>query len=138
MKRKHFHQSTTLAFCILTALLLTEALAGDIENTLRRGGAVSGRVVEASTGAAVPLVEIQLWNESGEYRDGALTDMHGRYRIEELPAGRYFAATLESGYADELYLGRPCPYGECDPTAGTPIEVRGGAVTGSVDFVLER
>ena len=125
-------------FFLLAALLLTENLAGDIENGLRFGGVISGRVVDASTGEPVPLVEIQLWNESGEYRDAALTDMHGRYSIDGLASGRYFASTLESGFADELYHGQPCPFGECEPTAGTPIEVRGGAVTGSVDFTLVR
>lgn len=138
LKRKNFQQSTTLAFFILTALLLAENLAGEIQNSQRRGGSISGRVVEASTGEPVPLVEIQLWNESGEFRDTALTDMHGRYSIDELPSGRYFAATLESGFADELYLGRSCPFEECDPTAGTPIEVHGGAVTSGIDFVLGR
>lgn len=138
LKRKNFQQSSTLAFFILAALLLTGAVSGDIEDTLRRAGAITGQVIEASTGAPLPLVEIQLWNESGDYRGAGLTDMHGRYVIDGLAAGRYFAATLESGFADELYLGRSCPYGECDPTAGTPIEVRAGAVTGGVDFVLGR
>ena len=137
LKSKDFQQSVKLMFFILAALLLAKNLAGDIENSLRRAGAVSGRVVE-STGEPVPLVEIQLWNESGEYRDAALTDMHGRYSIDGLPSGRYFASTLESGFGDQLYRGRSCPFGDCEPTAGTPIEVVVGGVTAGVDFTLER
>ena len=137
LKRKNFQQSATLMFFVLAAILLSENLAGGIEIGLRLGGTISGRVVEASTGEPVPLVEIQLWNESGEYRDAALTDMHGRYSIDGVPSGRYFAATLESGFTDELYRGKACPFGECEPTAGTAIEVLAGGVTAGVDFVLD-
>ena len=59
----------------------------------------------------------------------------GIHRDHEL---RYYAGTIESGFLDELFRDRPCPLGECDPTAGTPIEVSGGVTTANVDFVLQR
>ena len=138
LKNKHFQRSSTLLLLAFTALLSVGNLAGDIENTPRRAGAITGRVVEGRTGDGVPLVEIQVWSESGQYLDAALTDMNGLYEIEGLAAGRYFAGTLESGFRDELYSGAPCPFGDCDPTLGTPIEVQVGAVTSGVDFTLTR
>lgn len=137
-RRTILRRALTLPPLLLAALLAAGSLAAAIDTDAERRGAISGTVVEAATGEIVPLVEIQVWNEAGDYVEAALTDMHGLYAVDDLPAGRYFASTMESGFRDELFDDRPCPIGECDPTAGTPIEVRGGATTTDVDFMLER
>lgn len=123
---------------VLIALLMAESLTATIESHGTHRGSITGKVLEAPKGHGIPLVEVQIWNEAGEYLDAVLTDMDGLYSVAGLPSGRYFAATVESGFADTLFKGRSCPLGECDPTTGTPIEVSDGATTTDIDFLLQR
>ena len=127
-----------LSVFLVAAVLLASTLAAAVDSGAARFGSISGLVLEARSGEPIPLVEIQIWNELGEYRETALTDMSGGFLIEGLVPGHYYATTMESGFLDELYSDRMCPISECDPTDGTPIEVSAGAMTVDVDFHLER
>ncbi len=60
----------------------------DVELRLRRGGRITGQVVDAS-GAGLPEREVDLWSWEGNLRRDAATDAAGRFSFENLPAGHY-------------------------------------------------
>ncbi len=62
----------------------------------------------------------------------ASTNVHGRYEIRDLPAGRYLVSVIRSGYL-------PITYGQRNPgEPGTPVELSDGQVIENVDFALPR
>ena len=58
-------------------------------------GTLTGKVVDAETGEALPGVNIVI---EGTMR-GAATDLEGAYRVKDLPAGSYSAVATMIGYA---------------------------------------
>lgn len=58
------------------------------------GGAVGGRVVEAEGGEPVPAAEVRLEGEDAR----AVTDAEGRFRLPEIPPGRYVLRVRHTGY----------------------------------------
>ena len=62
----------------------------------------------------------------------ASTNVHGRYEIKDLPAGRYLVSVIRSGYL-------PITYGQRNPgEPGTPVELADGQVIENIDFALPR
>jgi hypothetical protein len=59
----------------------------------------------------------------------------GDYVTANLPAGTYYAQTLNSGgYINEQYNGITCA--PCSATGGTPIVVTAGSTTSAINFAL--
>jgi protocatechuate 3,4-dioxygenase beta subunit len=116
------------------------AVTSGIDFTLDRPGAVSGRVTDASTGASLPGIEVEIWDAVGNLVREATTDVAGRYLADGLPLGSLFVTTRNSqGYLDELWSDLPCWHGVptgCNPTKGTPVPVSAGQTTDSIDFGL--
>ncbi|MGE3886031.1 MAG: carboxypeptidase regulatory-like domain-containing protein [Vicinamibacterales bacterium] len=114
------------------------------------GGVVSGVVSDAATSAPLVDVTVELLDldttgssfVSRTYR--AQTDTSGSYRFQGMPAGRYYAYTVNNlGYVDEVYDNVPCPSGCVDQeifvtTQGAPILVSLGATASGKDFALDR
>lgn len=108
-----------------------------IDFALRLGGAISGRLREASTGLAIAFHYVGAFSDTGEFLEESESDEAGRYRIQGLATGSYRVATGDSGiYRDELYDDLPCEP-SCDPTLGTPVEVVVAETTPAIDFALE-
>ena len=105
------------------------------------GPGISGTVTTVDSGLPLEGVEVQLFSQSGISIASVATDSQGAYTLADLPAGTFFAVTLNSeGYVDELYDNILCPGGGdvgCDPTAGTPIVVTAGSTTRDIDFALD-
>jgi len=114
------------------------------------GGVVSGVVSDAATLAPLVDVTVELLDldttgssfVSRTYR--AQTDTSGSYRFQGMPAGRYYAYTVNNlGYVDEVYDNVHCPSGCVDQeifvtTQGAPILVSLGATASGKDFALDR
>lgn len=128
--------------CAVEATPVTVALGEErpgIDFTLEPLGAISGRIVDQTTGAAIAGLPLIVHDPRGGIAF-AQTDSAGSYLGESLPRGTYTVETegwpepLE--FVDRMYDGIPCFLGRCDPAGGTPVEVFSGTTTGGIDLAL--
>jgi hypothetical protein len=116
-----------LLWCLLSLALYAQARAGVITGTIRRADgapAVDVRVAAVSVGGVAAA------KGGGQALDGiARTDAVGRYRLDGLPAGRYYvlAGTLN----DPTYF--PGVNAVKDARA---VTVAGGGAIGNIDMTL--
>ena len=118
-------------------VVVRESVTG-IDVALMRGGRLTGHVTDGATGAPVSGFQVSLFDAAGRQVAYASTDQSGAYLVTDLVTGSYFVRFGDSGggYPPELYDNLPCPNGTCYLPAGTPVIVRAGATTGSVDAAL--
>jgi hypothetical protein len=110
----------------------------NVDFALPRGGSISGRVRDATTGAGV-VAGVNLRDARGYNTAWTSTDGNGDYALVGLPAGSYFVQALpDRPYLGLLFDGLPCYRMTCDPTAGTPVSVSLGVATSGIDFALPR
>jgi hypothetical protein len=98
-------------------------------------GALHGVVTNTATSAAVAGTAVGVFDAAGAAIGSAITSEDGRFAVNNLPDGFYFART--SGTADlidELYDDIACETG-CAVTSGTAISVGSGLAT-SIAFSL--
>ena len=120
-----------------TPISVTNAVnTGGINFALQKGGQIAGKVTDASN-SPVANVEVDIYDANGTGADFAVTDASGNYvTVQALPAGTYYARTINSGFIDQIYNGITCT-GTCDVTTGSPITVTLGATTGNINFSLQ-
>ncbi len=109
------------------ALAIAAAAAATVSSEQRPVPHLTGRVIDAETGIAIPGVTIRL---SGGREFTATTDREGRYWSESLPNGMYFVVASKDGYL---------PSEPQSPT-GVPLRLRirdGGALSVQQDWMLE-
>ncbi len=109
---------------------------GGIDLALDRLGAISGTVSQRTTGEPIEGAMIFIRKETGNPHLYTMSSSTGTYLVEMLPPGNYTARVQDDYHQGELYDDIPCE--GCDPAAGTPIAVDLNAVTGDIDFALER
>lgn len=115
---------------------------GNVDFSLRRGLGISGRLVGEGHGFGLPGVSVTAFDPDGMPIGSARTDELGGYRIRTLPAGTFFvrAGVAVTGIVtrtevlDELYDDVPCPFGDCDVTAGTPFVLEAESDATGIDF----
>ena len=121
------------------AVELSSTTAG-VDFALQRLGTISGTLTDAASGDPIISEYVIFWDAAGD-RLQSRTNSSGFYQIEGLPTGMYFASTNTDIFFDQLYDDLPCPdsgFGDCDPTAGTPIAVALNSTTAGIDFALQR
>ncbi|MEM8994756.1 MAG: carboxypeptidase regulatory-like domain-containing protein [Acidobacteriota bacterium] len=101
-------------------------------------GAVLSGTVTASGGTDVPAGLVSLYNPSGQAVASGVLDFTGRWSVEGLGAGTYYALADLNLHADRLWDGLPCAALPCDPTSGTPITVTLGETVAGINFVTDR
>jgi 5-hydroxyisourate hydrolase-like protein (transthyretin family) len=106
------------------------------------GGAISGRITNAATGAPIANMGVSinaLVNGSLRFAGSAATNAAGEYRVGGLATGTYFAFTGvgNSGFMNELYDNVLCPLGCNMVASGTEIAVTVRTTTGNRDFALD-
>lgn len=114
----------------------------DLVVPLYRGGAISGRVVDAF-GDPVESAAVQVLRLTGEGqarpRNGAETDDRGEFRVPKLEPGRYLLFVAHRNRADDPNETQPIPTffpGVLEASEALPIVVeRGQSITG-IDFAL--
>lgn len=87
---------TGLAWVLFLLVLARPALGTPVFST--GTGSIAGVVRDAETGDLLPAVTIRL---SGSEL-GAVTDLDGSFRIEEVPVGTYALSVLYMGYQDTV------------------------------------
>ena len=112
-----------------------------INFALDRGGSVSGKVTDASNGAPLAFVEVDIISALTGYAVGsAITDSGGNYSLGAgLPSGTYWAQAnwATKGHLGEVYNNIPCIL-DCDYSSATPVVVTAPATTPNIDFSLDR
>lgn len=98
-------------------------------------GALSGRLLDAVTGAPLTPAHVHVHDDSGSTLLLSDADELGLYTATGLEAGTYFVVTHSFEHLNELYDDLPCDP-SCDPATGTPIAVTDGATTAGIDFAL--
>lgn len=114
-----------------------------IDFSLDQGGRISGTLSSASPGFGLSGATIQIYDNAGTLTASVTSSGATSWTLASaLPAGNYFARTFNSlGYINERYNNQPClgetGAGGCNVTAGTPIAVTVGNITGGVNFALD-
>src|SRR5690348_1497887 len=67
--------------------------------TLSRAQTIEGTATDALTGLPLPGVAVHLYKTGGMPARDVTTDSLGRFRIEGLPEGGYFALVRKDGYS---------------------------------------
>lgn len=128
-----FSRRTLRAVLWLAAALLAAHFAD--------AGSLSGRV-SSQSGAFLPNVFIDIYDEQGDWFDFTVTDANGRYQLANLGEGVFYVHTDTLGnYADEWYDNVPGASDRAffDPLAAgaTPIDVAITATVTEINAVLE-
>ncbi len=130
-------------FCLLdcdvtagTVISVEENGASGIDFALEKGAGLRGRVSGPDDEDLVQTV-VRVYDQDGFLAGTAATDSLGRYTIDGLPAGEYFAHTANIvGLTDVTFGDQPCG-GTCDPLSGDPITVPASGFADDIDFRLE-
>jgi len=102
---------------------------------LTLGGEIAGRLTDTATGDPAAMALVEILDAAGTHVAAAGFSPDGLYTTDPLPAGTYFARSLNvDGHSNQLFDGKPCM--ACTPAGGTPIVVTAGATTNNVDFAL--
>ncbi|APR77887.1 Hypothetical protein A7982_03234 [Minicystis rosea] len=109
----------------------------DLVLGLRRGGSLSGRVIEAEGGAPVPAFTIVVARRKGPVKEVSVAvrsviDSDGRFTIPDLEPGDYRVRAAANAHAPTAPLDVSIPE---PPTQAAPIQLalgRGGRLTGKV------
>jgi hypothetical protein len=115
----------------------TGATTSNINFALTTGGRISGFVTNASGGAAIQNVGVQLFNSQSVSMGTFNSQANGSYTTAGLPAGTYYVRTNNSlGFINELYNDIQCPITVCQASDGTAITVTLGVTTTNINFAL--
>lgn len=97
--------------------------------------AITGQAVSADTGSPVTDGIVVVYDSQGRYLGLDSIDNAGFFSYPGLGPGTYFVRTEDTGLLDELWQDIPCPQGQCNPAAGTPVVIS-GTETASLNFSL--
>jgi len=95
--------SAPCSFAGVTPLVIPEAGLSNVDFALSSGGSVSGRVVDATTGAGIPNAWVEMCVPPTYYAElGAIADANGNYVISNAP--RHFRLSTEAQqYMDQVW-----------------------------------
>jgi hypothetical protein len=104
---------------------------------------IAGTVIEQGSGRPIEGVAIDFWDSDGEWRGATMSGASGAYLVELSPGTYRVSTDNPFGCLNELFDDIPCPGGSaysgaCDPLLGDPVVVTEDAITGAIDFALER
>lgn len=109
---------------------------GGTDFSLLKGAGVSGRVRRPNDDPLVQ-VEVRFFDDEGRLAGVQRSDSQGRYLLEGLPAGTYYAHTVNALDLADVTLGdTPCG-GECHPLTGQAVVVSATGVISDIDFTLD-
>src|ERR1051325_3208718 len=104
-----------------------------IDFALHEYGTISGTLRDASTNGPAAGVQVSFVRSGGTQASAtAYSDANGAYKSPRLAPGSYYVrADGGRGFGGLVYPNAPCPTFECNPSAGTPVDVGvDGALTG--------
>ncbi|MCC7008870.1 MAG: carboxypeptidase regulatory-like domain-containing protein, partial [Acidobacteria bacterium] len=125
-------------YCNMTGGTTVAVTVGNITNNvnfaLAAGGTITGTVTNAAGGAPLDVF-VGVFNSSGGFIGGGWSGESGVFEIV-VPAGSYYVAVTNAGYAGQVYNGVGCLASSCNVVTGTLVPVSAGGTTGNVNFAL--
>jgi hypothetical protein len=116
---------------------LAGASASDIDFALASGAGVTGQI-SAVDNQPLVQVEVRFYDDQGYLAGIRRSDSQGRYSLDGLPAGSYFAHTVNQLGLADVTLGDSACDGVCDPLSGQSVSVPASGMVENVDFVLSQ
>lgn len=123
--------------------VVSGSTTGGKDFQLDPGGAISGTVTDAVSGAPLGSVTIQVYRQtgpnSGAFMSNGSSNAAGVFTVGGLPSGSYFAlASTVPAYVTEVFGGVPCSFCTFEVVfTGTPIAVTAGSTTTGRNFALD-
>ncbi len=109
----------------------------NLDFVLAKGAGVSGQIRDAMNQPLVQ-VEVRFYDSQGFLAGIQRSNSQGHYLLDGLPAGDYFAHTVNVlGLADVTLGDAPCELA-CDPLSGQSVSIPASGTVEKVDFVLSR
>ena len=93
------NSNRALVVVLMAGLLTCWPLAAQ-----RTTATISGTVTDSS-GASVPSVTVHAISDDTGINQASVTDSQGRYRVAELPVGRYRVQVEKAGFQSEVKTG---------------------------------
>ena len=118
------------AGAVALALLIVAGLPG---SALAAAGQISGTVTDAATGAALPEVDVEVYDSSDDFVASASTNPAGEYTLLGLAPGSYKVGFYDEGddsHLVQFYNGR------ATLDSADPVVVTGGSATSGIDASL--
>ena len=118
------------ASAVALALLILAGLPG---SALAAAGQISGTVTDATTGAALPEVDVEVYDSSDDFVASASTNPAGQYTVLGLAPGSYKVGFYDQGddsHLVQFYNGR------ATLDSADPVVVAGGSATSGIDASL--
>ena len=118
----------------------------NVNFALNPGARISGAVIDAATGAAIPPAQaptVAIFSSTGAFIGNA-TVTGGSFTTRPLPSGTYYVRAAARGYQGEMYSDVACAGGlgstdlACSVTEGTAVVITGATDATNIDFALER
>jgi hypothetical protein len=130
-----------------TPVVVTTGATTTVNESLDRGGNISGTIRRAADGSAIPFETVVLYDASTSVIATTSPLADGTYGFPGLPFGTYYARTMRGfetlpDYIDTLHGGTVCTNTSiastplCRIDSGTPIVVSAGSPSAIADFNL--
>lgn len=108
-----------------------------VDFALTIAGNISGRVVDAASGAGLSDIRVYALDSGGEAVRSVQADYLGYYQINGLADGDYFVkADPYNTYADQAYRDVDCGQNGCDLDSAVAVHAEQGSMTTGIDFSL--
>ncbi len=108
----------------------------NIDFALRKGGSISGKLTDITSGKSIAQTGVALYNTAGEQILVAYTNFAGHYSMNgEIPAGKYYLRTLSGKHVDQYFRNISLP---ADMNTATPLSVEAQGLIENIDFKLSK
>lgn len=125
--------------CTVTSGTQIQVTAGaavsDVDFALDPLGGIGGTIIDEESGGPAASVELDLYDDAGDFVDWRYSAGSGAYSFNNLEPGTYFVRTFSERYVNELYDDVSCSP-SCPLASGTPVDVAIGVTTSGIDFSL--
>ncbi len=131
-----FDGGTCMLDCDVTQGTPVETGSDNIDLALSQGAGVRGRVT-GPDGDNLVQVDVRVFDADGFLAGTIRTDSQGRYQIDGLAAGEYFAHTTNNLGLDDVSFGDTACEDTCQPLEGDSFSVGTSGFTKDIDFQLK-
>ena len=113
------------------------ATTAGIDFALEDLGAITGTVVDRTTGLPIAYADVTVYNSQGSSVANPDADSNGNYQAGGIEDGTYYVAAYRSyTHVSQVYDGIDCPSSGCDVLSGTPVVIANHATVAGIDFDL--
>ena len=122
-----------------TPIVLTNTKSANnvLNISMQQGATISGNVIDDVLNVPIIDIQINIYNQAGEFYGSYTTDTFGHYQSAGLPADTYYLTTSSFDVLiDMAYGNKPCFSGTCNYQDAQPITLSNQQNKTGIDFVL--